>query len=296
MLVTNPRYPDHTPLPDLDLSYNPLSFISSDAFANITRMRSLLLNRTQLTSIDHIVFPSNIKLMDLTYTELDSISSIQVSTPGYSTLKELYLSNNPLSNISSEAFTNLTQVNKLEVTYTRLESIDNVLFPSSIVYLYLEKNAISSIDALQFTDNDAISLKYLYLNNNPITFIAGDVFRNITLLNRLELSSTEITSIDHIIFPSRLGYIELEAGSIANISAIRFTNEDSINVWTLSLSGNPITTCSSDVFVNMTALSTLEFKYAKLTSVDHIVFPSRLRSLRWQCMSKRCSPPAVSVE
>merc|ERR1712154_344995 len=97
---------------------------------------------TLLTSLD-IIFPSSLHILKVYDSQITSIEHVSfVSLP--SSLQDLYLDNNPITSIATDAFSHLTQLRKLDLSRTHLTSI-NIYIPPSLHQLYLANNPISTI-------------------------------------------------------------------------------------------------------------------------------------------------------
>ena len=96
-----------------------------------------------------------------------------------SNLTTLDLSNNPLTNISSDTFINLTQLNKLSLKNTQ-NNLNIIKFPLSLEYLYISGNSISNLN---------------------LTYLAQ--------LKTLDASKTNLASFDQIDLPSCIEILDL---------------------------------------------------------------------------------------
>ena len=84
------------------------------------------------------------------------------------------------------AFTHLTQLKGLFLSFTQLVSVDHLTFPSSLTSLHLNNNPISSLSSDAFTSLANLEVLYLYD----------------THLTRLPLALTSLTHLEHLDFGS----------------------------------------------------------------------------------------------
>jgi Leucine-rich repeat (LRR) protein len=135
------------------------------------------------------------------------------------------ITGNPSGNITSMVFgsffgaqdnriisfdgTGLTGLTFLSLQYNQITSLDNFIFPSSLITLNLSNNQLTSFNRTGLT-----SLTDLYLTNNQLTSIDVSALTNLTVLmltnnqltsfngtgltnlTRLELHNNQLTSID----------------------------------------------------------------------------------------------------
>ena len=173
-----------------------------------------------------------------------------------SKVTRLYISNNQLRQIERTAFSSLT-LNDLYLDHNRLQSISNIIFPSSLRSLSFSNNVLPSFSGLHFTNPQSNSLQRLDLSNNPIRTISSGAFSNLSYMHRLDLSRTSLMSIGHTTFPS----------SLSKLSELRLSDNDFTNI-------------AGDAFSHLPQLYEIYLTNASLTSLDHITFPSYLGSLR----------------
>jgi Leucine-rich repeat (LRR) protein len=84
--------------------------------------------------------------------------------------------------------TGLTGLTFLSLQLNQITSLDNFIFPSSLITLVLSNNQLTSFNRTGLT-----SLTTLSLQNNQLTSIDVSALTNLT---RLELSNNQLTSID----------------------------------------------------------------------------------------------------
>ena len=90
--------------------------------------------------------------------------------------KKIYLNNNCLVNIESGAFAKYSQCTKISLDWNRLTEVRNDMWTGllALEWLSLEHNEIKHIGPSAFADLP--NLKGLYLHNNRLTTLPGNIF------------------------------------------------------------------------------------------------------------------------
>lgn len=163
--------------------HNLLNFIDSSALSSLP-LTYLILSNNQLESISFITFPSSLSYLIANDNVITSLSALHFTDPDSNSLEELRLFNNPISNISTDAFSSLTKLQTLDLLNTSVSSFDNVKFPPSLTGLTLS-------------------------NNTKLTSIEGIGLYRCLQLTVLQLANTAITDIFNYVLPSSLIYLDL---------------------------------------------------------------------------------------
>ena len=89
---------------------------------------------------------------------------------------KIYLNNNKISYIESQAFAFHSQCAKLRLDYNKLTEVKNDMWKGllALEYLSLEHNDIKSVHSSTFADLP--NLKGLYLHNNKLTTLPENIF------------------------------------------------------------------------------------------------------------------------
>jgi Leucine-rich repeat (LRR) protein len=160
-------------LTDLDLSNNKLMKIGSGMLTGLVQLKIFNLKSNQIGEI--VKFPNQLK-----------------------NLQNLTLSSNNLTDLNEETFSELSGLEKLDLSYNQLESIRVVSGLKSLLDLSLEGNKIRNIESGQF--QDLTSLKKLNLGNNQINETGNEDFKGLESLNILILSGNPIKKISESAF------------------------------------------------------------------------------------------------
>ena len=204
---------------------------------------------------------------------------------------------NDISDINPQAFSGIP-LKELLLSSNNLQSISDIIYPSSLTHLSADFNRITSISVFQFRNPNFNSLRRLYLSFNPISSIDSDAFSHLTSLRVLTLMAIHVTSLDFSL-PSSLRQLILSDTPITSVSSHVFSNLQDLKYLYLdfndltSIDGisfpsslrhlyleyNPISSIPSDAFSQLTDLRTLSLSGTQLTSIDGLSLPSSLETL-----------------
>uniref|UniRef100_A0A1B0FNI6 Uncharacterized protein n=1 Tax=Glossina morsitans morsitans TaxID=37546 RepID=A0A1B0FNI6_GLOMM len=194
-----PPYPhvlrDYETLLSLDLSENYLETVDMEEFS---RLQFLNLSHNRLTYLP-LWRNSSLISLNLNYNRLKSFSlAYNVK------LRELYLCCNEIESLASANFTILYNLEVLDLSGNRLESLDSSLFPQMMH-----------------------SLRVLNLADNQFVTVYRETFYNLLSLNTLLLAGNNISDIDYETFLALpnlqyldLSYNQLQGKSIRALQGI----------------------------------------------------------------------------
>lgn len=183
--------PRSTVLSHLDLNNNNIS--DGKSLSNLLRLyaESLKFFEFQVNSLTAIPDVDYLKQV----LKLD-FSNNKISDPNSGSVRRLIgglnLANNALPAIP-RLFSNLTFMSELWLTSNAITEIHGSDFPPAVVWVYLGYNLITELTGTSFPHN--FSVRYLHLNNNPISQIAVSAFRNLPRLETLMLQETKLVRI-----------------------------------------------------------------------------------------------------
>ncbi|XP_007529243.1 osteomodulin [Erinaceus europaeus] len=230
-----PKIPAH--IQQVYLQFNEIEAVTADSFANATNLKEINLshNKIQSHKIDHGVFAklSNLLQLDLQHNHLEEFPS-----PLPKSLERLLLGYNEISRVQKnamDALPNLTMLDlchnhlddstlkgnilpkteklmQLNLCHNRLESMPPGL-PSSLMYLSLENNSISSIPENYF--REIPKLHALRMSHNKLQDITHNIF-NVSDLKELNVGHNRLKQAFYI--PRNLEHLYLENNEIENIN------------------------------------------------------------------------------
>lgn len=160
-------------LKTLDLSQNQIGSIHEQMFKNMPFLEDLILSENELLKFPNLFYLNNLKRLSLAYNLISEIEN----TSWLNSLKILNLQGNRISNIDKMAFLKLTELEFLDISKNKLQSLsldwhDNL---SKLKYLNLESNYFVNIQDMKL--NALINLRQLYIKNNYIISIDSNTLQ-----------------------------------------------------------------------------------------------------------------------
>jgi Leucine-rich repeat (LRR) protein len=277
----------HVPIGDLaaiqvlNVSYNNLAAVNKKSFhlrpnVRLYELAVIDLSHNKLTEVSGSMFEkfASLRYLNMSHNEIRRIGF--GSFGNVPTLLEIDLSHNRLRDVSSIG--GLFSLNVLKLQFNQLKSVPSI--PVALNYLSLEANVIETIPCSSFPAIN--SLLSLVLRNNSVSSVDSDSFCNLLTLNRLDLTSNNITDLPMFTAAlqklSSLQTLELGDNGIASIaSANAFGYLPTL--FNLNLSGNGIDHISPAAFNGLLQLQSLNLSRNHLLGFEEKVF-SGLTSLR----------------
>ncbi|KAF3699122.1 Carboxypeptidase N subunit 2 Carboxypeptidase N 83 kDa chain [Channa argus] len=171
---------------ELHLEWNKISELADNIFSALTKLNVLNLRGNLLTIFSDKVFgfeASNLKELNLKDNRLTKLSSLSNLT----SLFNLMLSSNQLSNLPEDIFRNITQLENLDLSENQLtflpESIFSNLFGIQVIHLH--KNNLTKLDAKLFEDQHLI--QQLYLSDNQLETLPFGIFDTFAMQHTVRL-------------------------------------------------------------------------------------------------------------
>ncbi|KAI4459845.1 antigen bsp putative-related [Holotrichia oblita] len=257
-------------LEDLDMSYNNINNFEFSMFdlvgtlsmlrVNVShnKIRELSVNFSFTFSQDSGVggLHSNIKVLDLSYNNITSISK-QYFQPAILSLTHLYLSNNKIINATKDVFGNIDHLQVLDISYNQLGEID--------------------FDTFRNTRR----LQILRASHNNIVEVSYDLFRSLSNLRIVDLSHNKLRILpDNLFREEGLESLDLSHNALNRIHLSSINSLAASTLCELDLSWNSISSIShSDAFAKFKSLTFLDLSYNRLVQMDDAVFTSLPRLL-----------------
>lgn len=173
-----------------------------------------------------------------------------------SSIKQLYIYNCNIQEISLTAFNELGQLRELNMSGNSLTTLPQGLFDKNVYLaeLDLSNNMLvllpdslfnnTRLEELALRNNNIGSnlgfippqIRKLDLTNNNITNIKNQTFRGLLHLNYLRLQGNQISNIDEQSFDTfrRLGILDLSHNDLSEISKLLFSKVSYLNMLDLS--------------------------------------------------------------
>lgn len=171
------------------------SSIPSEIFEHFPALKLLDASRMGLTSIDNLCFDNLPNLTHLNFSN-NSITYIPERIFIKCNAIDVNLQQNQISGLNDSAFTGLTKLQRLDLSYNNIVELSEDVFRplSNMKELRLDFNRLDVIDGKLFEHNAL--LEVLYLNNNLITVIAEEAFEGLKHLTLLDIDNNSFTKIN----------------------------------------------------------------------------------------------------
>ncbi|ELU03369.1 hypothetical protein CAPTEDRAFT_220537 [Capitella teleta] len=244
-------------LETLDLSYNRLTSVPSDALKLLRNLRSLVLTANRISILRHFDF-GYLRRLDI-----------------------LALDSNPIHSISSTAFMD-TQLLLLKLDHVGLQQGLGQLPTKSLSKLQgltLSLNGIRFIPPAWFKQMD--SLRYLRLDSNSLKFITNETFTGIEdSLRTLELNGNDLLYLPVLTIRqlSMLEDLSIAGNRLRKILTGSFNSSKLLK--TLDLSHNFISTISAFAFRGLDNVRRIDLRFNHLYTLDD-------RTLYWPTSADR---------
>lgn len=232
----------------LDLEHNRVTALPDGIFSNNPKLEVLVLNDNRLNVLSSATFAgTQIWYLDLQRNSLFYFNA-DWFTPINSTLLSLNLVGNGMSYLPVATFTNLRNLEELEIGLNPFMFIPNDAFAglSRLEYLAMFQNDISQLQSSWF--EDLTSLQGLHIQQNSIDSLPAGIFSHMMALVDINLSQNNLSTLHANAFGN--------VASLASLNA-QFNQIDAFDpdlfeatdvLYILFLYGN---TCVSANFINV---------------------------------------------
>jgi Leucine-rich repeat (LRR) protein len=290
LIETNAFY-DLKSLTSLLLNGNRLKQINSNTFKHLTEsMNVFYLDQNEINDIESRSFRtmSNLKYLKLGLNQLRFIKNEIFFNLKF--LSALDLSQNEISKLDAHSFCGMNALTELKIQANKLRSLEPVtMVPlKNLKSFFLNNNLIEKIDMTLFKNQVYLENIHLYSNKlkrldfelprnltslnvdyNQITYIAPNVFENLTKLNELNIRGNRISEFKNVNFFSieiNLNRLYLSNNLLIKIEKGIFQNY--VKLETLDLSFNYLDGFSEGIFLGLNNLNELKLgsNYIKILS------------------------------
>lgn len=250
----------NTMLRILDLSNNMIRQIHPMAFKNLKRLRYLSLRDNALSHKVEFEFSTTmLQLVDFTKSQLK-----QVPKGMPSSVAEIRLGNNMITEISDDDFKDMTNLRLLMMDDNLIHNISDRAFKplENLKEMWLSQNELFFIP-----HGLPPNLETLYMDNNRIYTMPSRLFRDDSKLKVLSLEMNKIVNISSDAFKGleNLEQINLQFNRISEIRTRTFSHLPALTV--LQLSYNPITVIEQGAFQNLPKLNSLSMSNVESPNV-----------------------------
>ena len=179
----------------------------------------------------------NLKMLDLTDNNFNSLDSVFAEGVKYGSLREVYLSNNRLTDINAlqrapmvtylslsnnglttegtAAIANYPYLQYLSLAHNNIDSVANLTGLKYLTELRLHNNKLTDVRALR----SLVNLEILYLGHNEIQDIG--FLSTLTALELLYVNDNKISDVSTLTTLSKLEIINVSNNSISSLSVLR---------------------------------------------------------------------------
>ncbi|XP_061184646.1 insulin-like growth factor-binding protein complex acid labile subunit [Saccostrea echinata] len=233
--------------------------------------------------------PSEVKILDLSHNELTNIEILN-TTP----LTHLNLSNNLIQKIKHNAFTELTNLVHLDLSFNLLKGSDLLIQRyrfelsefHSLKFLSFRGNPLGLVSRMTFTSHGYLFLEELDLSYCSITTVEAMALTNLVRLKRLYLQYNYLTVFteDSLRTLGELEELHLEHNKIKTLGVLGFFPQ----LHTLYLNYNKLETLEGNTISHLNKLENLFIDHNKLKYLTHNTFPNGLKRVfmagnPWRC-------------
>lgn len=262
--ITTQSFAELHDLVSIDLSYNQITSISNQSFANLHSVSSIDLKCNDISSLsmEAFFYLPRLQLIDLSFNQLSRIHLLSFDQLGTLSTLQIDLSNNMLTTSSS---------------LSPLTSLSHALVPISIEIINLSHNKLISIPPLESLKN---SLAQLILSDNKISNLSNGLLTNLKSLQVLDLSYNILEYLTSNTFTGdfSLQVLDVSHNNLLEISSDIFT--DSGNLRVIKLSHNKLPFLPDSLFRVQRNLELLTVSSNKLTFFPFSSLSSARASLR----------------
>ncbi|XP_018532716.1 carboxypeptidase N subunit 2 [Lates calcarifer] len=165
--ITSDTFHNISQLIELHLEGNKISELTDGIFSALTELKVLNLRGNHLTTFSDEVFgfsASNLQELNLRGNRLIELSSLSHLT----SLSDLILSSNQLSNLPEDIFRNVTQLETLDLSENQLTFLSEGIFSYllAIKVIHLHKNSLRKVGPKLFENQ--LFMQQLYLSDNQL--------------------------------------------------------------------------------------------------------------------------------
>jgi len=283
-------------LTTLTMYSNTIETVHIDAFITLHSLEYLDLSHNKVIHLDSGVFRynKNLRTLDLTHNHIHVISGLFENLPN---LYEVFISENNILDVPSDAFINSFDISTLRLQDNGIRRIEPRAFDSlkNVTELYFTRNFIEALDDDVFSA--VISLTNLHLDYNQVSQISLKAFSNLKHLRELRLDNNRLKSISNGLFDGLLSLTELhlqnnvlktiEPGTFKLLKNLQHINlqgnsinqlgdvfSHSKNLLSVQLDSNRVENINNTQTQKHTSLQIIWLGHNRLKSLDQKMFSS----------------------
>ncbi|XP_040173019.1 chaoptin [Anopheles arabiensis] len=220
-------------LKTLSLYNNFIEQVHRDAFVSLHELQSLDLSHNRIVYLDPDVFAANRRLhtVDLSRNHVHYVSGVFANLP---VLREVFLSENNLLELTDDCFANSTGVKVLYMEHNALQRLDGEALASlaNLEQLFLSHNLLEKIPVRFFEPTP--ELTSLALDGNALLELDERLFQRQGKLRELRLNGNRLRQIRAALFAPAADLMELhlqnnelrvvERGALSGCPQLQYVN------------------------------------------------------------------------
>ncbi|XP_035474785.2 toll-like receptor 13 [Scophthalmus maximus] len=268
-------------LTELDLSFNIITELGCDDFANQTELRHLQLDGNLISALQKCLFKDLIRLQVLKLQN-NRISNLNSAFKNYlPNLTKLFLNENELTEIKHEEFSGLKSLQNLSLVENKIKTLEEGCFIGlrNLMDILLQKNNLKEIEINKGCFNDLINLRRLDLRENHIKYensssLPHAPFSQLSRLETLAIPSQHRRLKSYLPRNFLQGLTNLLFFNSRNIQLLALHKDmfnDTPQLQTLDISSNELMDLSPDLFSPIQNLKSLYISRTSLQSLDFLV-------------------------
>lgn len=259
----------------LDISTNQIGEITSTSFSGIKIVKSLILSRNRLESIDGLLDTIdgeglwNLNKLDLSINRIKQLT--KPFPVMFSDLNELYLNYNLIEFISNYVFFNLPNLKYLYMKNNLIRCLTSFMFSGLLSLSWLDLNTNQIEEIKEYAFQGLTNLQFLDLSNNELVYLNESTFDGLKKLNTLYLNSNKLKGFNSRTFSGLNNLYLLKLSKNFNLTEPLVT-EKSNSLNTLDLEYIPMKIIKSNQFIGFERVSILGLAQAKIDKIEDNAF------------------------
>lgn len=262
---------DLNSLSRLEISNTKISNIPNECFSGSRNLNTINASYSEIMNLNYNAFRTTdyIEILDFSHNFL---TNFDINITHIINIKEIYLNNNNIKNISYYTFLNLSHLYLLDLSDNNILKIDidSLGTLKSLQYLYLSKNLNLNLNTVIFENLNNIST--ITLSSNFRQYDFQHFNGSTSIITHLDISSNniEILSSLYLFNIKTIEHINLSSNKISNVDKLSF--RDLPHLKHLDLTNNLISTIQPGSFLHTKAITHLNLCNNDLSSLEYGVF------------------------
>ncbi|XP_047525405.1 protein artichoke-like [Pieris napi] len=254
----------------VDLSYNRISNITTNAFKYLSNLMELYLNYNNIIYIEDNEFGSLNSLVSLNLKN-NKLVSINMTLVNLKLLQDLDLSFNYIKSISDYELNRLTALERLNMSNNLIETLESNCFNQAFNLLSVDfqNNIINSeLEIVMFINNH--NLSYVNFENNNITKIQDGIFKHssIAFINLQNNNITAKITENTLKGLENITFLDLSGQRFNDLTENAFSGMK--NLLYLNLSSNLINSVHNTTFSSSNIIYNLDLSHNNISDISFL--------------------------